>query len=143
MATESSPRPLVGIGVMIFKDGKALLSRRKGAHGAGEYAFPGGHMEHGESFEACAKRETFEECGIEIEDVQFLFAANILDYMPKHYVHLSLTARWKSGEPVIKEPDKSGAWGWYALDAFPEPLFKVCRMSVESYVNGCRYYDAA
>lgn len=136
-------RPLVGIGVMIFKEGKVLLARRKGAHGAGEYAFPGGHMEHGESFEDCARRETFEECGIEIEDVQFLFVANILDYLPRHYVHISLTARWESGEPVVKEPDKSEAWGWYALDAFPEPMFKVCRMSLESYLSGKRYYDAA
>ncbi|MER2519809.1 MAG: NUDIX domain-containing protein [Bdellovibrionales bacterium] len=139
---EDSRRPLVGIGVMIFKDGKVLLARRKNAHGAGEYAFPGGHMEHGESFEDCARRETFEECGIEIEDAQFLFVANILDYMPRHYVHLSLTARWKSGEPAVKELDKSEEWGWYALDAFPKPLFRVCRMSLESYLSGRKYYDA-
>lgn len=31
--------------------------RRKGAHGGGEYALPGGHLEHGESFEQCSKRE--------------------------------------------------------------------------------------
>jgi len=30
--------PKVGVGVMIFKDGKILLGKRKGSHGAGEYS---------------------------------------------------------------------------------------------------------
>ncbi len=38
-------RPKVGVGVMILKDGKVLLAKRKGSHGNGEFAFPGGHMD--------------------------------------------------------------------------------------------------
>lgn len=132
---------LVGIGVMIFKKGKVLLARRKGSHGEGEYGFPGGHLEYGESFAQCARRETMEECGVDIHDVRFLFTANILDYMPKHYVHIGLTAQWKSGQPTIKEPDKSESWNWHSLDSLPEPLFKVCRMAFESYSSGNRCYD--
>lgn len=132
----------VGIGIMIFnQDGEVLMARRKGAHGAGEYAFPGGHLEYGETFEDCARREVAEECGIEIDTIGFLFVANVKAYMPKHYVHLTLTARWKSGTPKIKEPDKSEAWGWYALDALPDPLFEMCRLSVESYKSGQNYFD--
>lgn len=138
----ADPHPLVGIGVMVFKEGKVLLAQRKGSHGAGEYAFPGGHLEYGESFEQCAIRETREECGIDIDDVEFLFVANILYYMPRHYVHIGLTARWAAGEPTTREPEKSGDWGWYSLDDLPEPLFKVCGMSFESYLSGCRYYDS-
>jgi len=133
--------PKVGIGVMILKEGRVLLGRRKNAHGAGEFAFPGGHLEYGEGFAACAQREVAEECGIEIEDIRFLLVANVLDYRPKHYVHLTLTANWKSGEPVVKEPDKAEGWDWYALDALPQPLFKMCRMSLDSYRNGVCYYD--
>jgi len=135
-------RPKVGIGVMIFKEGRVLLGRRKGSHGAGDYAFPGGHLEHGESFADCARREVMEECGIEIDQIKFLFVANILDYLPKHYVHLTLVAQWKSGEPVVKEPEKSETWNWYPVDALPTPMFKMCRMSVESYSNGINYYDS-
>ncbi len=32
-----------GVGVMILKDGTVLLGRRKGSHGEGEWAWPGGH----------------------------------------------------------------------------------------------------
>lgn len=131
----------VGIGVMIFKDGKVLMARRKGSHGAGEYAFPGGHLDYGEGFEECARREVLEECGIEIEAIRFLFVANVLRYKPKHYVHLTLTAAWKAGEPQLREPEKAEAWGWYALDALPQPLFEMCALSVESYKNGTVYYD--
>lgn len=70
-------RPKVGIGVLVFKKGKALLAKRKGSHGRGEYAFPGGHLEFGESIEECAKRECREEAGIEIKNVRFLRLLNL------------------------------------------------------------------
>jgi 8-oxo-dGTP diphosphatase len=34
-----------------MKDGRVLLGKRRGSHGRGEYAWPGGHMEYMESFE--------------------------------------------------------------------------------------------
>lgn len=139
-ASETAATVKVGIGVLIFKDDKILLSKRKGSHGAGEYAFPGGHLEYMEGFEECAKRETKEECGIEIKNVRFQFLANVTKYDPKHYVHVGLIADWKSGEPEVLEPDKAESWNWYALDQLPEPLFEMCRLSIESYQNKV-YYD--
>jgi ADP-ribose pyrophosphatase YjhB (NUDIX family) len=73
MEHDKSLRPKVGLGVLIFKEGKVLLGKRKHADGLGdgEYAGTGGHLEYMESIEACAKRETLEECGLEIENVRF------------------------------------------------------------------------
>lgn len=34
--------PKVGVGVVVFKDGKILLGKRINAHGDGEYEGPGG-----------------------------------------------------------------------------------------------------
>jgi 8-oxo-dGTP diphosphatase len=136
-------QPRVGVGVMLMKDGKTLLSQRRGSHGAGEYAFPGGHLEYMESFEECARREVREECGIEIGNVRFLFLSNLKTYAPKHYVHIGLIADWKSGEPRTLEPEKTESWEWYSLDALPSPLFETCVLSVEAYRKGHRYRDEA
>ena len=62
----------VGIGIMIFKNGKILLGKIKGSHGEGEYAFPGGHLEYMESVKEGALRELEEECGIKIKNLRNL-----------------------------------------------------------------------
>jgi 8-oxo-dGTP diphosphatase len=133
--------PKVGIGVMILKEGKVLLAKRKGSHGEGEYAFPGGHLEYMESFESCAKRETKEESGIEIANIRFQFLANVTKYTPKHYVHIGLIADWQDGVPTILEPESSESWEWYDLEKLPQPLFEMCKMAIESHRIGRNYYD--
>lgn len=134
-------KPKVGIGVMIFKDGKVLLGKRKNAHGEGEYASPGGHLEYMESFEECAKREAMEESGLEIVNVRFQYLANVRKYAPKHYVHIGLLADWKTGEPKVLEPDKCVGWEWYDLEDLPEPLFEMTKMAIENYKTGKIYQD--
>ena len=136
------PRPKVGVGVMIFKDGKILLGKRQGAHGAGEYAFPGGHLEYMESFAACARREVSEETGLEIKNIRFQYLANVKKYAPKQYVHVGLTADWAAGEPRNLEPDKNeDDWRWYPPDSPPKPLFEMRRLAFESYETGKLYFD--
>jgi 8-oxo-dGTP diphosphatase len=126
---------------MIVKNGLVLLGKRKGSHGEGEYAFPGGHLEYMESFEHCAQRETLEECGVEIENIRFQFLANVKTYAPKHYVHVGLLADWQSGTPEVLEPEASESWEWYALENLPQPLFEMVRLAVESYQTGRNYDD--
>ncbi len=134
-------KPKVGVGVMIFKDGKVLLGKRKGSHGQGEYAFPGGHLEYMESFADCAKREVAEECGIGIKNIKFQFLANLTEYAPKHYVHIGLIADWANREPKILEPEKSESWNWYKLDKLPQPLFRACELAINSLKTKTQYYD--
>ena len=134
--------PKVGIGIMILKDKKVLLAKRKGSHGEGEFAFPGGHLEFGESFEQCARRETKEETGIEIDNVRFQFLANVKKYVGKHYVHVGLLADWKSGEAKVLEPDYSESWNWYSLNNLPSPIFEMCKLSFESLKNKKIYFDS-
>jgi len=134
-------KPKVGIGVMIFKDGKVLLGKRRGSHGEGEYAFPGGHLEYMESFEDCAKREVKEECGIYIKNIRFQFLANLTKYAPKHYAHIGLLADWDNGEPEVLETEKSESWDWYEINNLPYPIFETAKIAIESYKTGKNYFD--
>lgn len=138
---QEAQRPLVGIGVMVTRRGKVLLGKRRGSHGAGEYAWPGGHLEHGESFAACAAREVREETGLEITDIRFLRVLNTMRYAPKHYVDIALVAEWQSGEPTVCEPDKVESWAWYDLDALPSPLFHMVPTAIEALRGEQRMWD--
>jgi 8-oxo-dGTP diphosphatase len=139
----SDDKPIIkaGIGVMIFKDGKILLGKRKNAHGGGDYAFPGGHLEYMESFADCARRETREETGMEIANIRFQYLYNLKEYAPKHYVHIGLTADWLAGEPQNSEPEKCEGWDWYDPKQLPEPMFAPARLGVEAFFTGHNYFD--
>lgn len=134
-------RPKVGVGVMILKDGKVLLGKRKNSTAEGEYAFPGGHLEHMESVEECVRREVLEETGIEIENIRFLRLMNLIKYAPKHYIDIGMTADWKSGEPQVLEPEKVEGWEWYSLDNLPEPLFDGIPTFFEAMKTGKSFWD--
>ncbi len=134
----------VGVGVMIFKDGKVLLGKSKASnnHKDQEFSFPGGHLEHNESLIESVKRETREECGVEIDNVKFSLIANIREFYPKHYIGFGFIADWKVGEPKVLEPDKFDNWDWYDMNNLPEPLYVPTKMMIDAYNNKTNFLDA-
>ena len=116
--------PKVGVGVFIIKDGKFLMGKRQGAHGAGSWSVPGGHLEWHETFAETAIRETREEVGLEIENLRFGAVTN--DHFieeDKHYITIWMLSDWKSGTPVSVEPDKFIELRWCTMNTLPAPLF--------------------
>ena len=94
-----SNQPQVGLGVIVMHKNKVLLGKRKNTHGAGCWCFPGGHLEFGETWQLCAKREVQEEVGIEIQNIQFGAVTNdIFVEEQKHYVTIFVTADYTAGE---------------------------------------------
>lgn len=130
----------VGVGVMILKDGKVLIGKRVGKHGAGEYAWPGGHLEFMESITDCAKREVEEETGMTIKNARFLRLLNLKKY-DKHYIDIAIVADWESGEPLLKEPDKCEGWEWRSFDDLPSPLFAPLQTYFEALKTGQNFFD--
>jgi 8-oxo-dGTP diphosphatase len=118
-------RPKVGLGVIIRKEGKVLLGKRRGNfHGEGDWCTPGGHLEFGESFEECSLREVAEETGIKVKNLKFAAITNdVFVKDNKHYVTIWMVADWEDGEPEVKEPDKCEKWDWFEWNDLPEPLF--------------------
>lgn len=60
--------------------------RRKGGLEPDVWALPGGHLEHGETFEHCAERELLEETNLRMEHAHFVWACNTIFSSMHHYV---------------------------------------------------------
>lgn len=119
-----SERPKVGVGVIVIKDGKVLLGKRKNAHGQGAWSFPGGHLEFNESWEDCASRETMEEAVITIKNIRFGTATNdIFQAEGKHYITIFMLSDYDSGEVRVMESEKCEKWEWFLWSQLPQPLF--------------------
>lgn len=116
--------PRVGVGVIVMRGGRVLLGERRGAHGAGTWALPGGHLEFGETVEQCARREVDEETGLQLVDVQRgPWSSDVFVAEGRHYVTLFVLAACAVGEPAVREPDKCAGWQWFDWAALPAPLF--------------------
>lgn len=114
----------VGVAAIIVRDGRILLGERIGSHGAHTWATPGGHLEFGESIEACAARETLEETGLVVSSFKKLgFTNDVFEQDNKHYITLFVVGTSDEGEPQVMEPNKCKQWQWCALDDLPAPLF--------------------
>ena len=117
--------PRIGIGVIIYQGQKILLGKRQNSHGASTWSPPGGHLEFGEDLVDCARREVFEETGIEITDAQFTAITNdVFTAENKHYVTLFFSAAYPANQPIQNnEPEKCAGWEWFDVHALPENLF--------------------
>ena len=60
-------RPIVGVGAVVVKDGKALIIKRGHEPRKGEWSLPGGHVELGETLLDAVRREIKEETGLDVE----------------------------------------------------------------------------
>ncbi|HEY3207429.1 MAG TPA: NUDIX domain-containing protein [Gaiellaceae bacterium] len=113
----------IGVGVIVVRGNGVLFGLRRGAHGAGCWSFPGGHLDGDESIEACALRELHEEASLEAINPRLV--AETEDEFPegRRYRTLFVQVDWAGGEPTVREPDKCGQWGWFAWNDPPQPLF--------------------
>ena len=124
----------VGVGALVVNNGKVLLGRRKGSHGSGTWALPGGWLEKGEEFIAGALRELEEETGLTDADISpdgrivVPFVSN--NVMPEGvhsvtiYVRLALRTPAAAANVKVLEPDKCHEWAWHGVnDPPPQPMF--------------------
>ena len=125
-------RPRVGVGVFVKRNGKILVGKRKGSHGAGTWALPGGHLEPGESFASCCKREVLEETGLVINNISpVVFTNDLFQDEGLHYITLFFKGEYDSGEAILAEPRHCEEWRWVDLDHIPQPVFLPLRNALE------------
>ncbi len=128
--------PMVGVGVIITRGEKILLLHRHHAHGEGTWSPPGGHLEFGESPEECARRETWEETGLEVANVHFKCLTNdIFTVEGMQYITIWMEGTGDAGEAVVNAPEEASEVGWFRWDRLPEPLF----LPLQNLLSGKTY----
>lgn len=121
MSREYPAAPIVGLGAVVWHQGKVLMIRRGRPPRAGIWSLPGGGQLLGETVEDGIRREIREETGIEIELLGLL---EVIDSVQRdaegrilyHYTIIDYAARWVSGE--VQAGDDAADAGWFA----PEDL---------------------
>ncbi|MEB3368861.1 nucleotide triphosphate diphosphatase NUDT15 [Saccharopolyspora mangrovi] len=124
--------PFVGTSAIVVRDAAVLLGKRKGAHGAGSWSFPGGKVDPGEAPEDAAARELAEETGLVATDITTIaWTSDVFDDEGLHYItlHHLIAAE---GAPQVLEPDKVESWSWHRWNDLPAPLFTPARSLVET-----------
>lgn len=106
--------------VVVEKDGRILLIKRKIEPEKGKWAPPGGHEEPGESHWEAAQREAGEEAGgIEVErEPAFVFVHNVPpgDYrLPKPHRHRCHVFRGRVVGRIKAGSDAQG-FGWFSRE---------------------------
>lgn len=132
----------VGFGVFILKDNKILLGKRHEdpekasslLNGAGTWTMPGGKLHFGETFEEGAIRETLEETGIKLNNVDVICVNNDM-VETAHFITIGLFSDDFEGEPKVMEPDEITEWHWFDLDNLPDPIYFPSAKVLENYKN--------
>jgi mutator protein MutT len=66
MGKEYPAAPVVGVGGVVVRDGRALIVKRAHDPRRGEWSIPGGAVDVGEPLAQAVRRELFEETGLEV-----------------------------------------------------------------------------
>lgn len=112
--------------VLFLNEKKQLLLQKRADNGC--WAYPGGAMELGESFEECAAREALEETGLEcleLKEYQCLSGADMYHVYPNgdeiYSVEMVFLCTKYSGELKIQEEEVTEQ-RFFDLNALPEQI---------------------
>jgi 8-oxo-dGTP diphosphatase len=119
--------PRVGVAVFVFRSKEVLLGKRKGSHGTGMWAPPGGHLEFYETLEACGLRELAEETGLIARSIKTVGWSNDILDAEKHYITFYTVVDNFEGSLQLLEPHKCEEWRWFAKGQLPSPLFPTVK----------------
>jgi ADP-ribose pyrophosphatase YjhB (NUDIX family) len=108
-------RPFLAASAAVIRDGKVLIVRRARPPARGVYTLPGGVVEAGETLADAAKREVWEETGLDIAPLALAGFREVIlrdgeNAVSRHFVILSFAARWIAGEVRLNGELDDARW---------------------------------
>jgi phosphoglycolate phosphatase len=126
--------PVSTVGALVFhpSEEKVLLVRT--TKWSGLWGIAGGKIRRGENAEDALRRETLEETGLELDDVNFVFCQDCIDsqefHRPAHFLLLNYTARARSSEVRLNHEAVEHRWVTPA-EALEFPLNSPTRLLIQ------------
>ena len=124
--------PVPAAGAIITDNGKVLLVKRKYPPRVGDWSFPAGFMEYGESPSHCCIREVKEETGLDVKLVNSFKVYSGADDPRTRAVLILYIAEIQSGD--LKAGDDAGELKFFPLNKLPDNL------AFESHIRALNEY---
>jgi 8-oxo-dGTP diphosphatase len=99
---------------------------------------PVGNLEYGETLFGCAKRELYEELGIEGIELQLISIVENIT-AENHYVHASFLLNNFTGSITLMEPELCDEWVFFDTEQLPENIFSPHQPILRNYSNKTLY----
>jgi 8-oxo-dGTP diphosphatase len=101
-------RPFLGVGAILFSEdlGRVLLIQRGAPPAQGQWTFPGGLVEAGETARRACSREIEEETGliVRLQDVAFVAERILYDTVGQVEYHYLILDFWGQGPDAMPRP---------------------------------------
>ncbi len=130
----------IGAGVFVLNEDRTktllLLRSKNCTNEPGTWSRPGGTIEYGETIEQCLRRETREEVGVEITNIEFM---HVFDHFvpekKQHWIALGYKAIIAPGQkPYIVEPSKCDDLRWFGKDEIPKNIYSPVKPAIDMWL---------
>jgi ADP-ribose pyrophosphatase YjhB (NUDIX family) len=121
----------VAAGVVVERDGRVLLVRRRLNPRRGLWSFPAGFVDFDESPAEAAARECEEETGIEVEILDLLDVVSEKGYGDADII-IVYRARWVGGD--LRAADDVDRVAFFAPEDLPPLAFRATQEAIEKWL---------
>ena len=121
------------VAVVVTDDAMVLFGRRASSAGDFEWQLPGGWILPGESPSSAARREVFEETGLQLRKLRYIGLTSNVFATGNHSISICFEAECVDrGALITTERDKCLGWEWKRWTEVDDCLFLPLRLLRQS-----------
>ena len=125
----------VGIDLIIKKDSKILLGKlsKKWRTPAGEWGFPGGDINFGETLQKTIERNLEKELGMKLKGFEII-SVNANFWLGNHYINIGALVEAEGKEKLNNKEDWE-EWKWFDIKDLPEGICPPAKLTLGSFLK--------